>query len=117
MGIDHVEVTRAERQVLGLDDGATGAVDLGRGLRHLVEVREVEDGGAAPAPVEIRDERRPVHRGVDHVVTPDGHGVPRVAGLHVEGRRCFCHLFFDEGTFETNPLILDLQSRLTEDVE
>ena len=107
VGVDHVEVARLERQILRLDDGATGAVDLRGGLGHLVEVREVLDGGTPTAAVEVGDEGRAIDRRVDHMVATDGHGVLGIARLHLEGRRDLLDLLLDKGRFEVDPVFLD----------
>ena len=117
VGIDHVEMARLEREILGLDDGAARAVDLRRRLRHLVEVREVSDAGIAATAVEVGDERRAIDRGGDHVVAADRDRVRRISRLHLEGCRRLLDLLLDERALEADPVVLRLQPRLDEGVD
>ena len=106
-----------QRQVFGLDDGAAGTVDLRRGLRHLVEVREVGDAGVAATSVEVGDEGRAVDRRVDHVVAADGYRVCRVARLHLEGCWRLLDLLLDEAALEADPVVVRFQPRLDEGID
>ena len=117
MRVDHVEMARLERQVLGLHDSATGAMNLRRGLRHLVEIGEVGDGRTPTTPVEVRDEGRPVDGRVDHVVAADGDGVLWIARLHLEHLRHLLDLLLDERRLEADAAVLDRQPRPPEGVE
>src|SRR2546423_15169034 len=91
-------------------------MDLWGALGHLVEVREVLDGGTAAAPVEVGDEGRAVDRRVDHMVATDRYGVLGIARLHLEGRRHLLDLFLDKGRLEVDPVFLDPKPGPPEDV-
>src|SRR5262249_56489777 len=111
-GVAIVGGASLQRQVLGLDGGASRAVDLRRRLRELVEVGEVFDRRPAPPAVEIGDEGGPVDRGVDHVVTADGDGFRRVASLDLEKRRRLGRLLYHPGGVDAYALALAATSSL-----
>ena len=88
-------MARVERRVVGLDDRASGHVELGERVRELHEVAVVVDGRVA-AHVALTHERRPVDRGEHHGVVADVHVVGGIARLHLEVARCLGHLLEDE---------------------
>src|SRR2546425_12954961 len=92
-------------------------MNLRCGLRHLVEIGEVGDGGAPTTPVEVRDEGRPVNGRVDHVVATDGDGVRWIARLHLERLRHLLDLLLDERRLEVDAALLDRQPGAPEGVE
>ena len=105
-----------QREVLRLDGGAPGAVDLLHRLGHLVEVREVLERRAAAPSLQVGHERGAVDRGRDHVVAPEHDRAGLVAGLELEGRGRLRDLLEHEGPFEADPVVLDSHPGLSEEV-
>ena len=108
----HVEVTRVERPVARLADHAAGRVDLRERLRKLHEPFEVVHRRLA-TDVAFADERAAVHRGEDHPVAADTHGLLRVPGLEVERGGGERDLLEDELGIEERDLALDPLARRT----
>ena len=84
--VDHVEVTRVERLVVGLADRSARRVELRERLREPHEVLEVVVGRVPPL-VPLAHERAAVDRGEDHVLAADLHAPLGVPGLERELRR------------------------------
>ena len=68
--VDHVEMARVQRLVVGLADRAARRVELGEGLRQAHEVLEVVHRRLA-ADVALADERAAVDRGEGHVLAAE----------------------------------------------
>ena len=79
--VDHVEVALVDRLVDRLAYGAPGVMQPGRRVRQLHEVLEVRERAVPPAVVHVVHEGGAVGRREDHVVLPDEHGAPGVAGV------------------------------------
>ena len=56
-------------------------------LQQAQEVAQLFERPRAPAPIQIRDERRSADRGEVHVIAADVHGLGRVTRLDDEARQ------------------------------
>ena len=109
-------MARAERQVFGLDSGPARAVDLVDGLRHLVEVVEVFDGGTATPALEVRDERWSIHGSGDHVVAAERDRPHRVPRLECESGGGLGGHLHHEASVEAHPHPVDGHPGAAEDL-
>ena len=86
VGVLHIEMALAGRDVHRLAGAAAREVDGGRHVRELDEVDEVGERRVAPAAFEVGDEGRAAdgreHRGV----AAEAHGARGVACMDLEGR-------------------------------
>jgi len=97
-------VPLVDRYVNRLADRAAGMVEPRRRISELHEVLEVDERRVASPPVQVRDERGPVGRREDNVVATNGHGVARVAAVHLERRRSGSAQLADQAGIELDPL-------------
>jgi hypothetical protein len=104
--VDHVEVPRVERGVVGLADDAAGRVEDREGLGELGEPLEVVEG-RVPAYLPLPDERRAVDGAEGHRVAADVDRVLRVPGLDVELARRLGDLLEHKVRVEEDSVLLD----------
>ena len=102
--VDHVEVARVERRVVGLDDRAARRVELVERLREPHEVLEVGHRRVAPLGA-LAHERRAVDGREDHVVAADVRAALGVARLQLELARGLGDLLEDELRIELDQVV------------
>ena len=112
----HVEVTRIERQVVGLDDETTGGVEVVVDLRELREAAVIVERRVAAEPV-LAHERRALHGHEDHRVAAHLEAALGVAGVQRECRRRLGDLLEHEVGVEPHDVVLDGLAGLAEETQ